>query len=166
MTPAGPKSPVLTGEPDQREAAEVAASRSSAARFKRSVKTWLRDWGALLGVGAAIVVFLGRCGLDQLESRFDALGTRIDDKAGEISNQVRIQTDAVEAVLTERLNGQTEVLRQKIDGETKLLAKEIEDVEQHLNQIEERLDGRSRDSVGQDTHRPDDGSSYLAEVGD
>ena len=49
----------------------------------------------------------------------------------------------MEAVLAERLKGQTDVLRQQIDGETKLLAHEIGHVKDRLDRIDERLDGRS-----------------------
>lgn len=172
-------SSALAGNPERRESGTVLRPRGpSAGHVRRVVVGWLKDWGALLGVGAAILAFLGKCGLDQLESRFDALGTRIDDKTGalgtriedkarEISRQVELQTDAVEAVLTERLNGQTDVLRQQIDGETKLLANEIGHVKDHLDQIEERLNNQSGKGPARgNAYAPSEDHPHLTNVGE
>lgn len=156
----------LTPEPTTAEPREVGKLEQSPWRTKAkaAVSAWLAQWGVLVTVVTAILLFVGKCGMDiqsdRLKADFDRLGERIDGTSNTLNEKIdgvnaaltqRIDSvnialtqriDSVSTELTQRIDGQTELLNERIDARTRLLDQKIEGLTQELKRVEVQLGAR------------------------
>ena len=161
----------LTPEPTTAEPREVGKLEQSPWRTKAkaAVSAWLAQWGVLVTVVTAILLFVGKCGMDiqrdRLKADFDRLGDRIDgtsntlnEKIDGVNTALTQRIDGVNAALTQRIDGQTELLNERIDARTRLLdqkiesqsvllTKELKRVEAQLGARIDRIESAQRQSV-------------------